>query len=76
MTGSELWDKLFEKAKADAWHRKCLLEVRRTEAAFLRIREALCETEKDELDEYIAACEALEDSFVFLAYELGMDGEY
>ena len=71
MKESELWDRLHQKAKNDAWYQTCLEEVNRAEAAYLTIREILNKTQKDQLDDYIAACEALEDSLIFLAFELG-----
>ena len=58
-------------AKADPWYQECLAEVERREPEFQRIREKLTDEEQEALDLYIAACEELQYSCIYPAYELG-----
>ena len=70
MENVELWDKLLQLAKTDTWYRECLQNLEQAEPAFLAIRDTLNETQQQQLDDYIAACEALEDALVLIACKL------
>lgn len=64
-------DAVYARAVQDPWHRECQAEVERLEPVFLRIRARLTVQEREELDQYIAACEELAHSLVYPAYEQG-----
>ncbi len=48
-------------------------ELRRLEPDFVALREQLDEPRRESLDRYIAACEALDDAIVKLAYKVGTE---
>ena len=59
------------RANADEWYQQCLAEVKNRETAFLNIREMLAENQREQLDAYVSACEELEHSKIYIAYEIG-----
>ena len=73
MENQEILREVMLRAKEDPWCRECLEQVQKHEAAFLAIRSRLTETEREQLDLYIGACEAWCDSHIFVAFSLGKD---
>ena len=73
MKNVQLWDTLLQLAKTDSWYKECLKTLEKAEPAFLAIRDSLNETQRRQLDDYIAACEALEDALVLLAFKIGTE---
>ena len=67
----ELIRQITRLAESDPWHRRCLEELRRTEPDFLAIRQTLTEAQQEKLDAYISACEELEHSKIYIAFNLG-----
>ena len=70
MTTDELWDHLIDRAKSDPWYQECRAEVRKLEPWFINFREGLSGEDRDKLDDYISACEGLEDALTLTAWEL------
>ena len=68
-----LWDALAETMVRDEWHQRCMEAVEDAEGDYLVVRDALTEEQRERLDNYLAACEALDDSLVHLAYKLGQE---
>ena len=68
----DLWDRMLEYTEKDAAYQETLSRVERLEPAFLAIRESLHPEQRQILDDYIAACEALEQCEIFLAAKLSM----
>ena len=64
-------EKIALASRGDAWYQQCLADLQAKEPAFLAIRETLTEGQQEQLDAYIAACEELEHSKIYIAYELG-----
>lgn len=68
----DLWIEEHSKmVREDALCKKWRKEIEVRTPAFLRIYEKLSEAEQEELDLYIAVCEAAERSEIFPAYTLG-----
>lgn len=65
------YDEVLARAKEDRWHQKCLDEVERLSPMFEKLRKSLSSPEQEVLDFYISACEQLESSFVYPAYQVG-----
>ena len=66
----DLWDRLVAITEKDAAYQEALSRVERLEPAFLAIRESLRPEQREILDDYIAACEALEQCEIYLAAKL------
>ena len=62
---------LMERAAADTWYQECLSDLHAKEPAFLAIRNALPEAQREVLDAYIAACEELDFSVLQIACSSG-----
>lgn len=62
---------LMERAAADPWYQECLSDLHAKEPAFLAIRNALPEAQREVLDAYIAACEELDFSVLQIACSSG-----
>ena len=74
MEHQKVLTEILHRSKEDPWCRECLAEVQKYEEAFRSIRSRLTEEEREQLDLYIAACEAWCDSHMFVAFELGQEG--
>lgn len=66
-----LWDELAQVMVHDEWYKHCIEAVEDAEGAYLAIYDGLTEEQREQLDHYIAACEAVDDSLIHLAYRLG-----
>ena len=71
MCDYEWINELNQMAKADSWYQARLTEVNNLETTFLSFRSSLTPEQREELDNYISACEELEHALVLLAYRLG-----
>ena len=71
MTDLQWRTRLYQQAMTDELCCLCREQVCRTEPDYLAIREGLDDIQQMQLDDYLTACEALEDSLLRLAYELG-----
>ena len=68
-------ENLMERAAADPWYQECLADLNAREPAFLAIRSALPEAQRDALDAYIAACEELDFSILQVACAPGRESD-
>ena len=68
-------DKMYALAAKDPWRRACCAQVEARTESFRRLRARLTETERMELDLYIAACEEQEHSLIYLAYQAGQEDQ-
>ena len=65
------WKKaMYRRVQEDPWYQTCLRRVNETEGAFLKNRNALPPEQQEQLDEYIAACEELEHSLIYIVREM------
>lgn len=63
-------EEMYRRAKVDPWHQACLQRVNGMEGAFLTIRDSLSLSQQEQLDAYIAACEELEYSLIYIVREM------
>ena len=73
MKYQEIRKEVMRRSKDDPWCRECLADIQKYEETFLAIRGKLSETELEQLDLYIGACEAWCESHMFVAFELGQE---
>ena len=66
-------EELNSRIRNDPWHQECVNEVQKRSAAYEALRSTLNPQQQEDLDLYIAACEELEHSAVFLAYQIGRE---
>ena len=70
MPEESMWDILIQQAMREPWYQECRAEVRKLEPWFINFREGLSGEDRDKLDDYISACEGLEDALTLTAWEL------
>ena len=73
MENQKILEEVLLRSKEDPWCRECLQRIQKYEEAFLAIRDKLSESEQEQLDLYIGACEAWCESHIFVAYQLGRE---
>ena len=66
-------EELNSRIQNDPWHQECINEVQKRTAAYEALRNTLNPQQQEDLDLYIAACEELEHSAVFAAYQIGRE---
>ena len=66
-------DKLNNRAKANLCYRQLLSVVKEREQDYLQIQALLTPDDQLRLDNYISACEELEQALIVLAYQLGKE---
>ena len=66
-------EELNSRLQNDPWHRECMKEIEKRTAAYEALRSTLNPQQQEDLDLYIAACEELEHSAVFAAYQIGRE---
>ena len=66
-------EKLNNRAKANLWYRQLLSVVKKREQDYLQIQALLTPDDQLRLDNYISACEELEQALIVLAYQLGQE---
>ena len=71
METTKWMDELVRMAKADPWYQEWLAKANSLETEFRRIRDALPKEDQNLLDDYISACEELDNSMTLLAYHQG-----
>ena len=64
---------LSNRAKADLRYRQLLSVVKNREQDYLQIQALLTPGNQIRLDNYISACEELEQALIVLAYQLGKE---
>ena len=73
MDYEKLWDDLVAAAKTDTDYQQALKKVENLEAVYLTVCSRLPSEEKAVIEDYIAACEALGDAMMLIAYRLGQE---
>lgn len=72
MEREELWRRLVSMMKQDADYQLALQRLKHAESDYLALLEMLTPENRAALERYIAACEALDDPLIFLAYQIGL----
>ena len=74
MKPEELWDALEMRKGNNELYQQLLAKVKSREAGYLAALEMLPPEQRQQVEDYVAACEALDDPLVYMAYQLGWDG--
>ena len=61
-------------AQTDAWYQCALEKVKKLEPAYLEILQSLPQEKREALEDYITACEAMDDALLRIAYQFGNKG--
>ena len=72
MDMDELWCSLIPMMEHDANYQQALRRLKEAEADYLALLETMPLQEREVLEQYISACEALDDPLIFLAYQIGL----
>ena len=71
MAKDELWVHLVLRMEQDPDYQQALQRLKEAEPAYLALLETLTLENREVLERYIAATEALDDPLIFLAYQIG-----
>ena len=71
MNKDELWYYLVPMMEQDTDYQQALQRLKEIEPEYLALLETLSPQQRDVLERYIAACETVDDSLLFLAYQIG-----
>lgn len=71
MNKDELWYYLVPMMEQDPDYQQALQKLKDVEPDYLALLEILTPENREILERYIAACEALDDPLIFLAYQIG-----
>ena len=71
MDREELWRRLISMMEQDADYQQALQQLKSAETDYLTLSASLTPEDREVLERYIGACEAMEDPLVYLAYALG-----
>ena len=71
MDREELWHRLVPLMEQDEDYQQALQQLKAAEADYLTLSETLTPENREILERYIGACEAMEDPLVYLAFVLG-----
>lgn len=71
MDRDELWRRLIPMMAQDADYQQALQQLKAAETDYLTLLEALTPENREVLERYITACEAMDDPLIYLAYSLG-----
>ena len=71
MDRDELWRRLIPMMKQDPDYQQALQRLETAEPEYITLLEALEPEQREVLERYIAAAEALDDPLIFLAYQIG-----
>lgn len=72
MDREELLCRLVPNMERDADYQQALQRVKSTETEYLAVLETLSPEKQEVLQRYIAACEAMDDPLIYLAYQIGL----
>lgn len=75
MKAEELWNVLERQKKKDGFYQQLLEMVRSREPAYQAALAMLPPQQRQQVEDYVAACEALDDPLVYMAYCLGRSGQ-
>ena len=76
MDRDELWRKLVLLMEQDPDYQQALQRLKEVEPDYLVLLETLAPEKRDILERYIAACEAMDDPLIYLAYQIGRTSTY
>ena len=71
MNKDELWVHLVLRMEQDPDYQQALQRLKEAEPAYLALLETMTPENREILERYISACEALDDPLIFLAYQIG-----
>ena len=71
----EFIDELNRRSLTDPWCRECAADVSSRFSAYEDAEKELSPDQKEAIECYIAACEELEFSLVYVAYQMGREQE-
>ena len=71
MEQEELLNVLMIMAENDTNYQQALLQLKEVETEYTALLETLPQKTQEVLERYIAACEAMDDALVLLAYQFG-----
>ena len=71
MDRDELWYYLVPMMEQDADYQQALQRLKEAETDYLALLETMAPEKREVLERYIAACEAMDDPLIFLAYQIG-----
>ena len=72
MDRDELWRRLVPAMEHSADYQQALQRVTSAETEYLAVLETLSPEQQEVLQRYIAACEAMDDPLIYLAYQIGL----
>ena len=72
MDRDELWRQLVPMMKQDPDYQQALQRLETAEPEYMALLETLKPEQREILERYIAATEALDDPLIYLAYQIGM----
>ena len=71
MERDELWCYLVPMMEQDADYQQALQRLKDVESDYLLLLETMTPKNREVLERYIAACEAMDDPLIYLAYQIG-----
>ena len=75
MKAEELWSVLEGQKATNGLYQQLLEMVRSREPAYQEALAMLPPPQRQQVEDYVAACEALDDPLVYMAYCLGRSGQ-
>ena len=76
MDRDELWRKLVLLMEQDPDYQQALQRLKEVELDYLVLLETMAPEKREILERYIAACEAMDDPLIYLAYQIGRTRTY
>ena len=76
MGRDELWGRLVLMMEQDTDYQQALQRLKEAEVDYLALLETMTPEKREVLERYIAACEAMDDPLIFMAYEIGRASVY
>ncbi len=71
MDRDELWRRSVPMMEQDADYQQALQRLKEAEVDYLVLLETMAPEKREVLERYIAACEAMDDPLIYLAYQIG-----
>ena len=71
MDKNELWNYLIPMMEQDPDYQQALQKMKEIEPKYLALLETMTAENQEILEQYIAACEDMDDPLIFLAYQIG-----
>ena len=71
MDKNELWNYLIPMMEQDPDYQQALQKMKEIEPKYLALLETMTAENQEILEQYITACENMDDPLIFLAYQIG-----